>query len=400
MDNSGAKLKSLGESLDGDLRYDTITRTIYSTDASVYKEMPLATAWPKSEADIKKLLKFAAEENTSVTVRAAGTSLAGQVVSGGIIMDISKYLTKIIEVNAAEKWVRVQPGVVLDELNKTLKSYGLFFGPETSTANRCNIGGMVGNNACGLHSLVYGSTRDHTLEVKAILSDGSEAVFSPVEKKTFEAKCGLENLEGNLYRNIREILSDQVNSKTISEEYPDPSVKRRNTGYALDILLNSELFNQKSESLFNFSNLITGSEGTLAIVTEIKLNLIPLPPDNKALVCVHLNKRNDSFRANLIALKYNPSAVELMDDRILALTDNNIGQRKNRFFIEGNPGAILIVEFVRETTEEINDVISAMVKDLQACCQGKRHLKSVGFKESGTGGTFKYEGRCQAGITY
>jgi FAD/FMN-containing dehydrogenase/Fe-S oxidoreductase len=365
MDNSGAKLKSLGESLDGDLRYDTITRTIYSTDASVYKEMPLATAWPKTEADIKKLLKFAAEENTSVTVRAAGTSLAGQVVSGGIIMDISKYLTKIIEVNTAEKWVRVQPGVVLDELNKNLKSSGLFFGPETSTANRCNIGGMVGNNACGLHSLVYGSTRDHTLEVKAILSDGSEAVFSPVDRKTFEARCSLENLEGKLYRNIREILSDQFNSKTISGEYPDPSVKRRNTGYALDILLNSELFNPKSERLFNFSNLITGSEGTLAIVTEIKLNLSPLPPDNKALVCVHLNKRNDSFRANLIALKYNPSAVELMDDRILALTDNNIGQRKNRFFIEGKPGAILIVEFVRETTEEINDVISAMVRDLQ-----------------------------------
>lgn len=365
MDQVSSKLQNLGESLDGELRYDTITRTIYSTDASVYKQMPLATAWPKTESDIKKLLKFAAEENISITVRAAGTSLAGQVVSSGIIMDISRYLNQVIEVNADEKWVKVQPGVVLDELNKILKPHRLVFGPETSTANRCNIGGMVGNNACGLHSLVYGSTRDHTLEVKAILSDGSDVVFGPVDKTKFEAKCGQENLEGSLYRNIREILSDQFNLKTISEEFPDPSVKRRNTGYALDILMNSEMFNEKSERSFNFTNLICGSEGTLAIVTEVKLNLVSLPPNNKALVCVHLNKRNDSFRANLTALKYNPSAVELMDDRILALTDDNLSQRKNRFFIEGNPGAVLIVEFVREKPEDIDTVIAEMVKDLQ-----------------------------------
>jgi FAD/FMN-containing dehydrogenase len=203
-----SRLDKLGESLDGSLKHDLITRTIYSTDASVYKEMPVATIWPAGESDIKKILNFASKEKISVTVRAAGTSLAGQVVANGLIVDISRNMNRILEVNVNEGWVRVEPGVVLDELNLKLREYGLFFGPETSTANRCNIGGMVGNNACGLHSVVYGSTRDHTIELKTILSDGSEVVFGKVSKGEFEKKCHYENLEGNIYRSIKEILSD------------------------------------------------------------------------------------------------------------------------------------------------------------------------------------------------
>jgi FAD/FMN-containing dehydrogenase/Fe-S oxidoreductase len=370
MDPFNLRLKILGESLEGELRFDSITRTIYSTDASAYKEMPLATVWPAGESDIKKLLKFASDEKVPVTVRAAGTSLAGQVVSNGIIMDISRYMNRIIEINPEARWVKVQPGVVLDELNIALKKHGLYFGPETSTANRCNIGGMVGNNACGLHSLINGSTRDHTIELKAILSDGSDAVFGPLNKHEFEEKCILRTLEGDIYRNIKEILSDPVNIKSINEEFPDPSVTRRNTGYALDSLLNSEVFSKNNQRPFNFSNLLTGSEGTLAIVTEIKLNLIPLPPVNKAIVCVHLNKRNDAYRANLIALKYNPSAVEMMDYKILELTEGNITQKKNRFFVEGNPGAILIVEFIREKMDEVDSVINKLISDLESNSYG------------------------------
>ena len=168
MDSFGSQLKILKESLDGDLKYDTITRTIYSTDASDYKEQPLAVAWPGGSADIKKILAFAAREHTGVIIRGAGTSLAGQVVGSGIIVDISRYMNKILEINKEEMWVKVEPGVVLDELNLYLKDYGLFFGPETSTSSRCNLGGMLGNNSCGSRSLVYGSTRDHTLAVKAI----------------------------------------------------------------------------------------------------------------------------------------------------------------------------------------------------------------------------------------
>ena len=158
MDNIIEKLNLLAEIIEGDLRYDKITTTIYSTDASVYKEEPIAVVWPKGASDISKILKFAEDEKQSITIRAGGTSLAGQVVSSGIIVDISKYMNNILEINKEEHWVRVEPGVVLDELNIKLKEYGLFFGPETSTSNRCNIGGMLGNNACGSHSIIYGST--------------------------------------------------------------------------------------------------------------------------------------------------------------------------------------------------------------------------------------------------
>jgi len=365
MDNYFSKLDSLAISLDGDLKYDKITTTIYATDASVYKEEPSAVAWPKTTGDIRKILNFAREEKTSVTMRAGGTSLAGQVVSAGIIVDISRYMNKILEINRKEMWARVQPGVVLDELNMKLKEHGLFFGPETSTSNRCNIGGMVGNNACGSHSIVYGSTRDHTIEIKALLSDGSETIFGPLEKTEFLEKCRLTNLEGNIYRNIQKILSDKINQEKIREGYPDAGVHRRNTGYAIDQLLDSETFNENSNVKFNFCRLLTGSEGTLAVTTEIKLNLVPLPPVNKALVCVHLTKRNEAFKANLIALKFKPSAVEMMDDRILKLTEDNASQRNNRFFLEGNPEAILIVEFVREKPEEIDIDAAGLIAALK-----------------------------------
>jgi FAD/FMN-containing dehydrogenase/Fe-S oxidoreductase len=370
MDTFYSRLEGLGESLEGNLKHDIITTTIYSTDASVYKEVPVAVIWPKGVSDLKKILRFVSQENSSITMRAGGTSLAGQVVGSGIIVDVSKYMNRILEVNKEEMWVRVEPGVVLDELNMKLKEYGLFFGPETSTSNRCNIGGMVGNNACGSHSIIYGSTRDHTIEMKTLLSDGSEALFCPIDKQTFEVKCNQENLEGVIYRNIREILKNDSNRNSIKTGYPDEKIHRRNTGYALDLLLNSEIFDEKSNQKFNFCKLLAGSEGTLAVTTEIKLNVVPLPPVNKALVCVHLKHRNEAFLANLIALKYKPSAVEMMDYKVLELTENNISQRNNRFFLEGNPGALVIVEFVRDSMEEIDGLATNMIKELKSAGYG------------------------------
>ncbi|HUX97701.1 MAG TPA: FAD-linked oxidase C-terminal domain-containing protein [Bacteroidales bacterium] len=364
------KLKALGENLEGDLKYDIITTTIYSTDASAYKEKPVAVAWPKVPGDIRKILAFAGVNKIGVTVRAAGTSLAGQVVSSGIICDISRYMNKILEINKEERWVRVEPGVVLDELNIKLKEFGLFFGPETSTSNRCNIGGMVGNNACGSHSLVYGSTRDHTVELKTILSDGSAAVFNQLTREEFSEKCKLNNIEGRIYNNINSILNNKLNQELIKREFPDPKIKRRNTGYAIDLLLDSEIFDDKSPNKFNFCKLLTGSEGTLAIVTEAKLNIVPLPPSNKALVCVHLKERKEAFKANLIALRFNPQAVEMMDNRILNLTEDNLSQRNNRFFLEGRPGAIIIVEFARDKMEEIDATASAMISSMKEAGYG------------------------------
>lgn len=370
MESIFSRLDKLSEEIRGELSHDKKSRILYSTDASVYKEEPLGVVYPANELDIRKIILFAGREKISITVRAAGTSLAGQVVGKGLIVDISRHMNSILEINKEEKWARVQPGVVLDELNMELKKYGLFFGPETSTSNRCNIGGMVGNNACGSHSVIYGSTRDHLIELKTLLSDGSSAVFGPVDSNTFYSKCTEISLEGAIYRNIRQILGNQNNIKTIKEEYPDKGVPRRNTGYAIDILADTQIFDPASEKSFNFAKLLAGSEGTLAITTEIKLNLVPLPPSYKALVCVHFYERNDAFRANLIALKHCPSAVEMMDDRILALTEENITQRKNRFFLEGKPGSILIVEFVRSSTQEIDDAASAMISEMKASGYG------------------------------
>ena len=397
------ELKELAHSIEGELKYDPVTIAIYSTDASAYKEAPKAVAYPKNVKDIQTILQFADNQQTGVTIRAAGTSLAGQTVSNGIIIDISKYLNKILEINPKERWVRVEPGVVLDELNMSLKEYGLFFGPETSTSNRCNIGGMVGNNACGSHSLIYGSTRDHTLELKTLLSDGSTALFKDIDKIEFEEKCKQNNLEGAIYRNISTILSDAKNRDSIRKEYPDAAIKRRNTGYALDILSDSDIFDETSNKRFNLCKLIAGSEGTLAVITEIKLNLCPLPPSNKALVCVHLKERNDSFKANLIALKFDPQAVEMMDNRILDLTKDSLSQRNNRFFLEGNPGAILIVEFARETSQATDNATSSLIAAMKEAAfgyaypviKGKDISKVWELRKAGLGVLTNMQGDCK-----
>lgn len=357
-------LAELEKSLEGDLFCDEATRILYSTDASVYREIPLAVARPKNSSDIKKLIRFASIQKLSLIPRTAGTSLAGQCVGSGIVVDISKYMTQIIEVNKEEHWVRLQPGVVLDELNKHLKQYGLFFGPETSTANRCMIGGMIGNNACGANSLVYGSTRDHTLEITAIVSDGSEIVFKSISAKELADKCTLQTFEGSLYRNIRDMLSNPINQAQIRENYPEKSNRRRNTGYCIDLLLESDPFAGNGEP-FNFCKLLAGSEGTLAFFTEITLHCDPIPPKEKAVVVVHLNDLNDAFKANLVALKYNPSAVELMDKTILECTKNNKKQINNRFFIEGDPAAMLIAEFARGTRADIEQVAGDLIADMK-----------------------------------
>ena len=353
------QLPALKAELEGDISFNYSTRIQYATDASAYRELPIAVARPRNKEDIKKLIRFATENKTSLIPRGAGTSLAGQVVGGGIVVDVSKYMNRILEINETKRWVMVEPGVVLDELNIALEQYGLFFGPETSTANRCVIGGMVGNNACGAHSLLYGSTREHTLELHTILSDGSELVFGPLTKQEFEEKQIGEALENTLYRNIAGMLSDPENQEEIRKEYPDPRVERRNTGYAIDLLLETEPFSDDNKP-FNFCKLLAGSEGTLAFTTEIKLNLVPLPPKVKGLVCVHFAELHHAFHANLIALKYNPGAVELVDSIILEQTKDNIEQSKNRFFLKDDPEAILIIEFARDSEDEILEIAAQM----------------------------------------
>ncbi len=352
-------LTFLQQRIEGEIYTDKSILLMYATDASAYREIPLAVCYPKSEQDIRQLILFAGENSLTLIPRAAGTSLAGQVVGNGIVVDISKHFTKILEINKNERWIRVQPGVIRDEMNKVLEPYGLFFAPETSTSNRCMMSGMLGNNACGAHSLIYGSTRDHTLEVKVLLSDGSDVLFGNLNTVDFKKKCLLNNLEGNIYRNINKLLSDENLRDEIKKQFPNPVIRRRNNGYALDELMNCKQFNE-SEKPFNYSKLLAGSEGTLAFTTEIKFNLEPLPPKHMVLVPVHLNSVEKALKANLIALKFKPYSIELIDNVLIELTKTNSEQVKNRFFIKGNPGAILIVEFAENNLETVKKKISEM----------------------------------------
>ena len=364
-----SKLNELATELEGDFFTDETVRTLYATDASAYREMPLAVAIPASVNDIKKLIAFANEQHTSLIPRTAGTSLAGQVVGNGIVVDVSKNFTKILELNTEERWVRVQPGVIRDELNLFLKPHGFLFGPETSTANRAMMGGMVGNNSCGSNSIVYRSTREHLLEVKALLSDGSEAVFRSLDPDAFHAKCEEPTLEGNIYKTIRSLLGNYDNQQEIRKEFPKKSIERRNTGYAVDVLLDTAPFTA-GEPDFNFCKLIAGSEGTLAFITEIRLNIEPLPPKESGLLCVHFNTIDEALRANLIGLKYHPSASELIDHYILECTKDNIEQRKNRFFVQGDPGAILVIEYRAENREDIKAVAATVEHEMRAAGLG------------------------------
>lgn len=363
------RIENLQKVVRGNVLADNVHRILYSTDASAYREMPLAVYFPDDKEDLISAIKFAGENNLSLIPRAAGTSLAGQVVGNGLIVDISKTFDRIIEINVHEKWVKVEPGVVLDELNKIVAKNKLFFGPETSTSNRCMIGGMVGNNSCGAHSLIYGSTRDHVLEMECILADGSEVVFGEISVDEFEAKCKINNLEGRIYSHIKSLLSNDEIVFEIGLQFPAPEIKRRNTGYALDLLLENEIFGDLPAK-FNMCKLLAGSEGTLAFTTAIKLNLVDIPPKAKALMCVHTHSLREVFEANLIALKHSPVSIELMDKKIMDLSKKNINQNRNRFFVDGDPAAILIVEWFAEDIEEVNEHAVELEAELRSKSMG------------------------------
>ncbi|RDB07196.1 FAD-binding and (Fe-S)-binding domain-containing protein [Runella aurantiaca] len=357
-------LSELAQRLKGELHYDSTMRTLYATDASAYREMPHAVAIPQDIEDLKTLISFARKHRTSLIPRTAGTSLAGQVVGNGIVVDVSRTFTKILEINPEERWVRVQPGVIRDELNMALKPYGLYFGPETSTANRAMIGGMVGNNSCGSNSVVYGSTREHLLEVKALLADGSEVVFNSLASQALPK----EGLEGAIYAKTFDILSNPENQAEIRKNFPKKSVERRNTGYALDMLLDCQPFTEDGPA-FNMCRLIAGSEGTLCFLTEIKLNIIPPPPKAQGLVCAHFNTIDEALRSTITALKYKPQAVELIDNYILECAAENPEQSKNAFFVKrktnGSFPIILVVDVSQNTKEEVEAVAAELIADFE-----------------------------------
>ena len=358
-------LQQLSKNLDGALTWDDLHRTLYATDASVYQITPLAVAYPKHSQDIKTLIAFATKHKVGLIPRTAGTSLAGQCVGDGIVVDVSKHFTSILNLDVAQRQVTVQPGVIRDELNTYLKPYGLFFGPNTSTSNRCMIGGMVGNNSSGTTSIRYGVTRDKVVSLSCILSDQSEVVFETVDAIRFREKRNIPNLEGAIYRDLHESLESTVVQERIQQEYPKATIHRRNTGYAIDVLSRQQPFTATGEP-FNICNLLAGSEGTLAFTTAITLSLDPLPPSEHLMVAAHFASIEQCMRAVTLVMQHPLFTCEMMDKVILDCTKNNREQLKNRFFIEDDPAAILLLELRAGTQEDLAQQLEDLLQDIVA----------------------------------
>ncbi|GAA4271698.1 FAD-linked oxidase C-terminal domain-containing protein [Aquimarina gracilis] len=359
-----AILTSFCDELEGEIKFDTLSKSLYATDASVYRRIPLAIAFPKSKLDIQKLIQFANKYKVGLIPRTAGTSLAGQCVGDGIVVDVSKHFTKIISVDVENSTVTVQPGVIRDDLNRFLEPYRLFFGPNTSTSNRCMIGGMVGNNSSGTTSIQYGVTRDKVLTMNTILSDGSETIFSEITSELFHKKRNTENLEGRIYQEIYKQLLPEAVQKEIKENFPKPEIHRRNTGYAIDELIDTQVFSDNSSN-FNMCKLLAGSEGTLAFTTQITLQLDKLPPRESLMVAVHFSTIDDCMKAVAPVMEHQLFTCEMMDKTILDCTKNNIEQLKNRFFIVDDPEAILMLELRSDSAESLEKKKIALLKTLE-----------------------------------
>ena len=358
-------LTKLSQDLEGQLIYDDLYRSIYATDASVYRELPLAVCYPKNESDLKILIHFAGKHEIGLIPRTAGTSLAGQCVGDGIVVDVSKHFNKILKIDPENQTVLVQPGVIRDDLNRELQKHSLFFGPNTSTSNRCMIGGMVGNNSSGTTSIKYGTTRDKLLKLKCILSDGNDAEFSSVFPEEFFRKSNLNSLEGLIYKKLYNLLSPAEVQQEIREKFPKETIHRRNTGYAIDTLISTEIFSETGKAL-NLCSLLAGSEGTLAFTTEITLQLDRIPPAYSALVAAHFSSIENCMLAVVPSMESDLYTCEMMDKIILDCTKQSLKYKENRFFIEGDPLAILMLELRSKTEEDLEEQVRILLERLNA----------------------------------
>lgn len=357
------RLTDFQKIFNGEIFFDSLHTSMYATDASVYRTIPLAVAYPHNIRGIKQLITFAETNNTSLIPRAAGTSLAGQCVGEGIVVDVSKYLTKIVSLDVQNKTVVVQPGVIRDELNAYLKPFGLFFAPNTSTSNRCMIGGMVGNNSCGTTSIQYGVTRDKVVKMKTILSNGEEVIFEPLSESEFHHKTFLTTMEGDIYKNLFEELHSPAIQNEIVKEFPKAEIHRRNTGYAVDSLIETSVFGDFEKEI-NLCNLLCGSEGTLAFTTEITLQLDSLPPKYTAMVASHYSTLEACLNDVVVAMQHKLYTCEMMDDTILERTWHNKTYLPYRFFVKGNPKAILLLELKSDSEENLVAQTQALLKSL------------------------------------
>ena len=341
---------------------DVLHRQLYATDASVYKIYPDGVCFPKNKEDIIELIHFARKNQMPLIPRAGGTSLAGQVVGKGLVVDVSKHFNQIIDFDLKGKKIVVQPGMVRNDLNDFLAPHKLFFGPNTSTSNRCTIGGMTGNNSSGTTSIKYGVTRDKVIALECVLHDGSVVTFEDLTEEQFGEKEKQQNLEGAIYRFITKKLSDPLHQENICSEYPQANVHRRNSGYALDALLDD--FINPSSPVINLSKLLTGSEGSLAFITSISLSLDVIPPKEAVMVAAHFHSIEKCLHSVAPLMKHPLFTCEMMDKTILDCTKNNIAQAKNRFFLKGDPQGILMLELRSTSQKELQLQLESLINTL------------------------------------
>lgn len=337
----------------GKVHFDLPNRMLYSTDASIYQITPQAVLIPHDEDDVIAAVKVANEYNVPILPRGGGTSLAGQCVGESLVIDFSQYMNQILEINVEERWARVQPGVVRDQLNAVLLKDRLHFAPDPATTSRANIAGMMGNNSAGIRSIKYGKTVDHILESRCLLADGTITHFKELSKEEYDRQSSQENREAEILRGVRKLVED--NKEEIGNRFP--KIMRRSSGYNIDEFINTDEW--------NLAKLMTGSEGTLGMTLEIKVNLEPLPTAT-AICVLHFDNLLDAVRAVHPIVQHNPTAVEILDTTVITMARENNTTAPLCDFIEGDPNSVLIVEFFGETPEEAVGKFDAVVKEIKS----------------------------------
>jgi FAD/FMN-containing dehydrogenase/Fe-S oxidoreductase len=350
-------IRDLRKRIGGEVRFDEMSKVLYSTDASIYEIEPLGVVIPRTTDDVLAAVEVCGRHGISILPRGAGTSLCGQAIGRAVILDTSKYLNRVLEVNAGERWARVQPGVVLDELNAQLRPHGLWFAPDVSPSNRATLGGMIGNNSSGARSIVYGRTVEHVLEMTVVLPDGQMLSARGLSAEEFSRVLPGKTREGDITRTLHRLVD--AHKHEILARYP--KILRRVGGYALDEFVNGKPF--------NLSRILVGSEGTLAATLEAKINLEPRPkPTQIALMVVHYRNMTEALESAAGILTTGPTAIELADKYILDLTRQSLEYARQMSFVQGNPGALLFVEYYGETPAEL----AAKLDRLEAYCRRER----------------------------
>ena len=341
-------LKNLIKSqVEGEVYFDEITREIYSTDASIYRIVPLCVAVPKTVNDVKALVQISNEYSIPILPRGGGSSLSGQTVNRAIVIDFTKYINKVIDINKESMTAISQPGITIDNLNSILKKQNLLFTPDPSTTNRATVGGVIGNNSCGAHSIIYGKTIDNVKSLKTILSNGEDHDFKKIRFSEFEKFILNDSFASKLYLNSINLFKEYTDELAI--RYPD--IQRRVGGYNLDEI--------NKNGYVDLTKIIVGSEGTLATVTEAELNLVELPK-SKGLLVIEFDDIIKSMEASVIALDFKPSAVEHIGEIIISEARKSPEFSSGIEYLNSNPTDIIVVEFYGENNLEVQDKISKL----------------------------------------